>query len=393
MEIHRNIRIMAAAGLLLATACSSPDKAGAPEAATETTTPTTAVDERTVEFSKAQQEIGEIEVGTLQQRELSTRVPANGQLSLPPQGMASVSPLVGGMVRSIHVIEGDYVRKGKVLAVIENPDLLKLQEDYLTTRNQLTFAEQDYERQKTLADEQIGARKKYEQAVADVQVQRAKLKALATQLQTLGLSPKRVEAGQVTSSLALTAPINGYVQGISANIGTYAEPNQPILKLIDDHHLHLDLNVFEKDFYKLEEGQKVVFTLPNVTGEEVEAEVFAVGKSFEGDTRIVPVHAEIKNNQHKGLLPGMYINAHILTGKHAVQALPEEAIVLYRNQSYIFEQKGATQFRMIPVETGVTEGGYTEVRLQEELPANARLVQKGAYFILAEKQKAEVAED
>jgi len=390
MNMQKNIVTLAAFGMLLASACSGPETAETPET---TGTAAKTADSRVVHFSKAQQQISNIVVGPLLQQELSTRVPATGQLSLPPQGMASVSPLLGGSVRSINVIEGDYVQKGKVLATIENPELIKLQEEYLASRNQLAFAQQEYDRQKALNDEQVGARKKYEQATADLQVQRTKVKALATQLQTLGLSPQKVAAGHVTSTLTLVAPINGYVQGIAANIGTYAAPNEPVLKLVDDHHLHLDLNVFEQDFYKLTQGQKVIFTLPNVRGEEVEAEVFAVGKSFEGETRVVPVHAEIKNNRHKGLLPGMYINAHILTGKQQVQALPEEAVVLYRNQSYIFEQEGETSFRMIPVETGVTEKGYTEIRPKEQLPANARLVQKGAYFLLAEKQKAEVAED
>ncbi|MCC9135394.1 efflux RND transporter periplasmic adaptor subunit [Pontibacter silvestris] len=382
--------------MLAVTACTKTDSSTQADVTTEngnTASSNAPLDAQLVQFSQEQQEVSEIEVGPLQERELSTRIQANGQLSLPPQGRASVSPLIGGMVRSITIVEGDFVQKGKVLATIENPELIKLQQDYLTTRNQLAFAEQDFERQKTLSDEQVGARKKFEQAHTDLQVQQAKLKALATQLQTFGISPKRVEAGNITSTINLIAPISGYVQEIEANIGTFAEPNKPILQLVDDHHLHLDLNVFEKDFHKLEKGQKVIFTLPNVASDEIEAEVFAVGKSFEGESRVVPVHAEIKNNTHKGLLPGMFINANILTGKHAVPSLPEEAVVLYQSKPHIFLKAGSTTFRMLPVETGVTENGYTEVSLIESLPANSTVVQRGAYFILAEKMKAEVSED
>lgn len=397
MLSNKYILSITLAGMLTVAACSSPENSttqaestAESDSATSSNAPT---DAQVVQFSKEQQEVSDIEVGTLQERELSTRVQANGQLSLPPQGMASLSPLMGGMVRTITVVEGDFVQKGKVLATIENPDLIKLQEEYLTTRNQLIFAEQDYDRQKTLTDEQVGARKRFEQAHADLQVQKAKLKALATQLQAFGISTKRVEAGNITSTINLAAPISGYVQEIDANIGTFAEPNKPIMQVVDDHHLHLDLKVFEKDFNKLEKGQRVMFTLPNVANEEVEAEVFAVGKSFEGESRVVPVHAEIKNNTHKGLLPGMYINANILTGKHAVPALPEEAVVLYQSKPYIFLKESNTTFRMVSVETGVTEDGYTEISLKEPLPEGASIVQRGAYFILAEKMKAEVAED
>jgi membrane fusion protein, heavy metal efflux system len=297
------------------------------------------------------------------------------------------------MVRSIHVIEGDLVQKGKVLATIENPDLLQLQEAYLAASSQLGMARQEYERQKMLSEEQVGALRRYQQATSEVKVLEAKLNSLREQLLTLGISPKSVENGRITRTLTLTAPISGYVQSIAINLGTFAEPNQPVLQIIDDSHLHLDLNVFEKDFSRLEKGQKVVFSLPNVSEQEVEAEIFAVGKSFAGETRVVPVHAEIKDNQHKGLLPGMYINGHILTGKHAAPSVPEEAVVLYKNKAYVFQQLSEHTFKMLPVETGVTENGFTEIRLEEELPQDAQLVQKGASFILSEKMKSEVAEE
>ncbi|WP_276495901.1 efflux RND transporter periplasmic adaptor subunit [Pontibacter litorisediminis] len=391
--MKRYILPAALAAILFTAGCSEQkDPAEATtEAAPEPTAGAAASD--VVAFPKQMQEVSQIEVGPLQERTLSTRVPAKGQLSLPPQGMASVSPLVGGMVRSISVIEGDYVQKGKVLATIENPDLLALQEAYLSATSQLSMARQEYERQKMLADEQVGALKRYQQATADVQVLEAKRNSLREQLQTLGISPKSVESGRVTRTLNLRAPITGFVQSIGINLGTFAEPNQPVLQIVDDSHLHLDLNVFERDYPKLEKGQKVVFSLPNVSGEEVEAEVFAIGKAFEGDTRVVPVHAEIKNNHSKGLLPGMYINGFILTGRHTTPAVPEEAIVLYKSKNYVFQQLNATSFKMIPVETGVTEDGYTEVRLEEELPQGAQIVLKGASFILSEKMKAEVAEE
>ncbi|HEY4651730.1 MAG TPA: efflux RND transporter periplasmic adaptor subunit [Pontibacter sp.] len=391
--MKRYIIPAAFAAILLSTSCSEQTQPEAQTEATVTETPETTANQDVVPFSKEMQEVSKVEIGPLQERTLSTRVAAKGQLSLPPQGMASVSPLVGGMVRSITVIEGDYVPKGKALATIENPELLALQEAYLSASSQLTMARQEYERQKLMADEQVGALKRYQQASADVKVLEAKRNSLREQLQTLGISPKNVENGRITRTLTLTAPISGHVQAINVNLGTFAEPNQPILKIIDDSHLHLDLNVFEKDYAKLAKGQKVVFSLPNVSGQEVEAEIFAIGKSFEGETRAVPVHAEIKNNQNKGLLPGMYINGHILTGKHATLSVPEEAIVLYKSKPFIFRQLDASSFKMIPVETGVTESGFTEVRLLEELPQDAQVVQKGASFILSEKMKSEVAEE
>ncbi|QCR21934.1 efflux RND transporter periplasmic adaptor subunit [Pontibacter sp. SGAir0037] len=346
-----------------------------------------------VAFSREQQQVSGIALGNLEARTLSTRIQANGQLQLPPQNKASINPLMGGVVQQINVIEGEYVQKGKVLATIQNPELIKLQEEYLTTRNQLNFAELDYERQDILAKEEVGSRKKFEQAKTDVQVQRSRMKALGVHLTTLGLSTRKIEAGNITSTLSVVAPISGYVRLVEVNIGTFAQPGQEMFEIVDNHHLHLDLNVFEKDFHLVEKGQKVLFTLPNVAKEPIEAKVFSVGKAFEGDSRMVTVHAEITHTTDSKLLPGMYINAQILAGDQKIPALPEDAVVRYKGKNYIFHQQQPTVFKMAEVETGVTENGFTAVSLKEDLPADTQFVTKGAYYILAEKMKSEVSEE
>ncbi|WP_299699492.1 efflux RND transporter periplasmic adaptor subunit [uncultured Pontibacter sp.] len=385
------IKIIALCGLISLAACSKQAPAEEPEAAK--TEAATASSPFVVAFSEAQQKVGGIELGTIEKRQISARVSANGQLQLPPQNKASINPLMGGVVRSIPIKEGEYVQKGKVLATIQNPELIKLQEEYLTTRNQLRFAEQDYERQRTLNEEQVGSRKRFEQAESDVQVQRARLKALATHLTAMGVSSKNVEAGRITSTMAITAPISGYVRVIDVNMGSYAQPGQQMFEIVDNSHLHLELSVFERDFNKMKEGQKVLFTMPNVAGEPLEAEIFALGRAFEGDSRMVTVHAELENNKNSNLLPGMYVNAQILAGKQELPALPEESVVRYKGKHYVFVKEGTTTFRMQEVETGVAEDGFTEVRPLKELPATAQVVTKGAYYVLAEKMKSEVAEE
>ncbi|SIT80327.1 efflux RND transporter periplasmic adaptor subunit [Pontibacter indicus] len=385
------IKIITLCGLIALASCSKQAPAEEPEAATtETTTSTSPF---VVTFSEQQQKMGNLELGTIENRPLSARITANGQLQLPPQNKASINPLMGGVVRSIPVKEGEYVKKGKVLATIQNPELIKLQEEYLTTRNQLRFAEQDYERQRTLSEEQVGSRKRFEQAESDVQVQRARMKALATHLSAMGVSPKSVEAGQITSTMAITAPIDGYVRVIDVNMGSYAQPGQQMFEIVNNRHLHLELNVFERDFSKMKEGQKVLFTMPNVAGEPLEAEIFALGRAFEGDSRMVTVHAELENEKNANLLPGMYVNAQILAGKQEMPTLPEESVVRYKGKHYVFVKEGPTTFRMQEVETGVAEGGFTEVKPKAKLPEAAQVVTIGAYYVLAEKMKSEVAED
>ncbi|WP_187260645.1 efflux RND transporter periplasmic adaptor subunit [Pontibacter beigongshangensis] len=390
--MNKVIYTVLAGVLFISVACTEQKSETAAEApATETAGQATA-DAFEVKLSPEQQQASNIELGSIEKRKISARVAANGQVELPPQNKASINPLMGGVVRSIRVKDGEHVQKGKVLATLENPDLIRLQEEYLTTKSQLGMAELDQERQQILNEEQIGARKRFEQAATDVKVQRARLNALRTHLLSLGLSPKQVEAGQITATMAVTAPISGYVQNIAVNLGSYAQPGQEMFAVVDNTHLHLQLLVFERDFDRIEVGQQVLFTLPNLASEPLKAVIFSLGKAFEGDSRMVSVHAELENIRRVNILPGMYVNAQILAGEHELAALPEEAVVQYRNKNYIFVQEEPTVFRMAEVETGVSEAGYTEIKPGADLKADARIVTRGAFYLLAEKMKSEVAE-
>ena len=110
-----------------------------------------------------------------------------------------------------------------------------------------------------------------------------------------------------------------------------------------------------------------------------------------------------------GLIDGMNITAVISLEKASVPAVPTDAIVTIAGQDYIFmvtdehaenehqngkdsikhdvkeqhkEEKGLT-FEKIPVAKGTTDVGYTEITLLKEIPKNAKIVVKGAFFVLA----------
>jgi membrane fusion protein, heavy metal efflux system len=121
----------------------------------------------TEELTEAQMKVVDIEMGNIEQRNLTSVVKASGQLTVPPQNKAVVNALVGGVIRKINVVEGQNVRKGQVVASIENPDFVKLQQDYLTSKDNIVYLAQEYERQKQLQEADAGIGKVYQQASAN----------------------------------------------------------------------------------------------------------------------------------------------------------------------------------------------------------------------------------
>ena len=351
----------------------------------------------TVYLSELQFNSLDIKIDTLPTRPLAGVVEANGQLEVPPQHEATVTAILGANVTSIKVIEGDQVKKGQVLAYLSHPNLTKLQTDYIQAYQQLQFLEQENQRQQRLYEEEVGSGKTYQQTRADYQSMRGQVKGYEAQLRQLGLRVNKLQAGDIYEYVPAVSPIDGYVEDVMVQIGQYVDPQTEMFALVNTEHVHADLMVFEKDVYKVKEGQQVIFTVASVPGNTLSAEIYSVGKQFEQNPKAVHVHAEIEKKEDF-LIPGMYINGKIHTESESVQALPEAAIIEEAGKPYIFiaeahQEDGQTEWEFTPVEirTGTTDEGWVEINLLEPLPEGTQVAWNNAYYLIAEMQKSQNA--
>lgn len=372
--------------LLLLAACSG-NKA---EKAGEARIPLTNTDE--VSLTQAQLAKAGLALGSFEQKQLSSYLQANGIVDVPPQNFATVSVPMGGFVKSTDMLPGTKVKKGQVLAIMEHPDYIQLQQDYLQALSQQRLAQQELHRQAELIQEEVGARKKLQQAEADARIIGAEVNSLEARLKMLNISLKKLQQGTITSYVALTAPINGYVKSVNVNIGKFVNPSEVMFELIDKEHMHLELKIFEKDMLKVQEGQQIIFHVPNLPELSMEAEVFLIGKVFENESRSINVHGHLKQD-YSQLIPGMYVNAQIITGTHAATVLPEAALVREGDQQFIFvqihQQGERVYFKKLPVETGIAGNGYVEVHPLSTTADNYKVVVKGAYYLQAEMMREE----
>lgn len=357
-------------------------------------------------------------------KNLSEVINANGYTKLPPQNQADVSVFMGGVVKSIKVIEGQQVTAGQTLATMESPEFIKLQQAFLTSKSNLEFLAAEFQRQKTLSEENVNSRKTFERTKADYEVETAQYRSLQKQLTMLRLD----STGNGNSIVPIQAPISGYVTDVNVKIGSNAEPGKPLFSIVDNTKMHVDLLVYEKDLHKVKAGQKVRFVLTNQDNTEIMGEIFSVGKAFENETKSVAVHADIKNDKQL-LIPGMYVNALIDIGSNAVNALPVEAVVKADGREFIFvleeghseeghdhkeeeghsdedhdheEEEGHAEsgehagthgaeyhFQRIEVKTGTAQLGYVQATPVQHLEPGAKLVLKGAYYIQSHLLKSE----
>ena len=343
-----------------------------------------------------------IETGSIEMKNLNTVIKANGYTAVPPQNMANLSTLIGGVVKDIYVLEGTFVSKGKTLATIQNLEVTEMQEDYNSAIATIEYLQLEYNRQKTLSDENVNPRKTFQEVKSKLAVERAKAQAAKNKLQALNVS-----LNGNTSLIPIVSPISGYVGKINITKGAFAATGITLFEVVDNSQMHLDLNVFEKDLGKISVGQEVDFVLTNQSNKVIKGKIFGINKSFSNESKTVAVHAKINAIDAKDLISGMYVAANININNQLVQALPKDAVVRNGEKYYIYIQEtnhAATaktkeskhigeegkkeahneiHFQAIEVVPGTTDLGYTEIKLVETIPADAKIVIKGAFYLLA----------
>ncbi|MCA0431212.1 MAG: efflux RND transporter periplasmic adaptor subunit [Bacteroidetes bacterium] len=365
-----------------------------------------------VSFTKDQINAIKLEFGKIEKKQLTAALRANGILNVPNQNKATISALMGGVIKSIFVQTGNNVNKGQVIATIANTSFITLQEDYLNTTSKLDLAENEFKRQQDLQSGNATSLKILQIAEAEVKSLKAKKSSLKKQLELVGINPLNLTSDNIQTVINILSPISGAISAISVNIGTYVDANNPIAEVIDNSQLHLDLFVYEKDLAKLKEGQTIHFTLTNNPGKEYDAKVYAISNTFEENSKAIAVHAMVEGDK-VGLINGMGITAIVSLENATVDAVPTDAIVNYKGQDYIFAVSeknnnenehnhsenhdhshehnssiditvnGDVEFEKIPIKKGTTDIGYSEVVFLTELKPNTKIVTKGAFFILA----------
>jgi len=355
--------------------------------------------EEEVHFSEQQFQSLDMKVDTLPFRNISSYIEANGQLEVPPQNEATVTAIVGSNVTLIKVIEGDKVSKGQVLAYLSHPNLIKLQTDYINSWNQLQYLEKEYQRQKKLYDEKVGSGKEFQKTQADYRSMKGMARGYEAQLKLMGLGLDKIQQSEIYEQVPVFSPIDGHVRLVEVKTGQFVLPQTEMFEIVNIEHIHADLMVFEKDMHKVKEGQQIRFTIESLPNQELEAEIYSVGKAFEQDPKAIHLHAEIENKEGL-LIPGMYIRGRIMINDVQSYALPEAGVVREGEKYFMFTAKkendnGETEWAFEPVEViaGIKDDGWIEVKLLKPLEKGTPVAWNNAYYLLAEMKKGEAGHE
>ena len=355
-------------------------------------------EEGEIHLTKEQIQTMNIKFGDFSNVKINDFVKATGTLDLPPNAYSSVSAKANGFIKSTKkYVEGSYIKKGVNMGHLENPEFIQKQQEYLEIQAELSFLYQELKRQQKLVDAKAGIAKKVQKLQSDVNIKTATLKGIGKQLAYLGINTSNLSPDNITESIAIISPMSGYITSINMHNGMYVTPQDELMEIVNERHLHLELDIFEKDISNIKEEQRISYSVPAMGNEVYDAEVHIIGKEFNTESKTVRIHGHLEKDRPK-FIKDLFVEAKIWLNNQTVQALPEKAIIKDGASSYVYVANNQTdekelKFEAIKVVQGTTDNGFTSVKLIDAIPEGMKIVTEGAYYVFAQSKAGELSHE
>jgi cobalt-zinc-cadmium efflux system membrane fusion protein len=330
-----------------------------------------------------------MQLGSLEMQPFNEMVKCNGKFDVPPKNRATVSCYFGGSVKNIELLPGEFVKKGQVLFTLENPEYVEIQQAYLVAQGELAYVKADFERQKELIKNNVTSQKKYLKAESDYTVTQVNMESLRKKLILMNIDPNTLSIDNLQTTIKIYSPINGFVTDVAIARGSFLNPSETALSIVDTDHLHLELNIFEKDLSKVKIGQAIDFKIQGNTTETFKATVHLINKTVNEGSRSIGIHGHLEDETTAhGFAPGMYVEASIFTRSHSKSALPKDALVAVDNNYFALVLVDSTDvgytFKKVPMTVGETHQNEVEILNAQDFAATTKFLVQGAFNLIQE---------
>ncbi len=281
-----------------------------------------------------------VKIAELSKKNVQHEIDCTGMVDLPPTELVFVHSRTAGFIKYLKYIPGDYVKKGSLLATVENPKLIEEQRMLMEAKADLEYADIDFKRVRQLKESNATSDKKYQEVLARKKKLEATYNGLKSELSALGINISRLEQdGIYQSSISVFASTSGYVHSVDVNMGQMVQPENKLMEIANKAHMHLELNVLSKDAPFIQKGQKVEFVLPS-GNESFEAEVVKINPLIDPTTNTMNVHCHIEAHKDPAIKPGVFANAKIKGATSEQVGLPMDAVLKQGDMYFAYRVTG-----------------------------------------------------
>ena len=314
------------------------------------------------------------ETGKIQQSWFEKSFRVMGKVEAPPQNVARIFPQINGFVEEVFVIKGEAVKAGQKLAVLQHPDILKHKQAYLQSKSRYERALASYSRRKDLFAKKAISENEWERTQDSYRSAQSKLMEQRQLLTSMGVAWRELTSENLDGRLRITSPVEGYIKKAHADQGTFVGTTQPLFHIVNNHHLHLELEIPATHLRKIAVNQKVRFST-NTGLKELSGHIYQVNQ-VASDNGFFTAHAHF-DEQLQRINPGSYVEGSVIYFADSLYTLPLTALSRDGNQVYSPEADG---FATLPVQIIHRNNERVAVRPDQQL-LNRSIIMTGARYL------------
>lgn len=188
-----------------------------------------------------------------------------GRVEVGPNAHVSIHAPINSYIADIHVKTGDQISKGQILAYVEHPDILKLQEDYLSAKGEFEVEKENFQRKQELFKSNAVSRKEFLEAEKSFITSKARFERLAAEIEFTGVSTKDVEQ-VIIKRIPIRSPITGVVTEVAGNKGKFVSASDELITIIDTKDKWIVFQIFPDQLGMVENGDTLVYQKNGLEG-------------------------------------------------------------------------------------------------------------------------------
>lgn len=330
--------------------------------------------------------LSNITYDTLRYQPVTSELSLSGKLTFNEDHVVKILPLVSGHVSDVRVSLGDYVEKGKVLAVVRSSDMANYFNEFKSSQSELGIAKKSLEVANSMHASGVTSERDLLVAESDYQKALAQYNKIHEVLQIYGSAfAKSDSAG---SGFAIVAPINGFIVEKNVTIGMdlRRDDNNTLFTISDLKDVWAIANVFETDIAKLNIGDSAVVTTLSYPNQHFNGTVERISNIVDPESKVMNVKIHLANPAY-ALKPGMFahIGIRFTDDKHML-AVHSNTIIFDDNKQYVLRYRSQTDVTMqrVNVYKSLNDISYVE---SDSLQEGDNVIAKNGLFVFTALRK------
>ncbi|MHB9879611.1 efflux RND transporter periplasmic adaptor subunit [Pacificimonas sp. ICDLI1SI03] len=270
--------------------------------------------------------------------------------------------------------DGDFVRRGSMIAQLSRGEEAA---DLAAVEARAREAQQQLGRLQELQDRGFATRSNVDTQVASRDSARADASAIRSRIE----------------DRVIRAPFDGVIGLRTISPGAVISAGSPIATISDISSINLDFTVPEQYLSAIDEGQEIRAVAAAYPGEPFRGKIDGIDPRVDPLSRSVTVRAVLPNPDRR-LRPGMLLSVDIVSQSYTAMAIPETALILQGDDSFVFQIDDEGIARRTRIETGLRSDGMIEVRdglalgtpivadgtvkVRDDAPVDAKMPERGS---------------